>query len=170
MGTSALPYELGLLFAYQTKSAINNCRAGRAAKGATLVAYFYCYIVMSHVSRGALLYRNGASRVGNTPFFSLKACPAAIAYRLHGKFAFTCTRERRAYDVVRDHNDLNLGRAVILTRYHRSYPPLMQSGSRRLFPLRLHISTSLSPSSPAFHPRLHYSTHRTYSSSRHNAP
>ena len=37
MGTSALPYELSLLFACQAKAAIDNCRAGRAAKGATLV-------------------------------------------------------------------------------------------------------------------------------------
>ena len=33
---NALPYKLGLPFACQAKVAIDNCRAGRAAKGATL--------------------------------------------------------------------------------------------------------------------------------------
>ena len=37
VGTSALPYELSPPFACQAKAAIDNCRAGRAAKGATLV-------------------------------------------------------------------------------------------------------------------------------------
>ena len=37
MGTSALPYGLGISLACQAKAAIDNCRAGRAAKGATLV-------------------------------------------------------------------------------------------------------------------------------------
>ena len=36
MGTSALPYGFGISFTIQAKSAIDNCRAGRAAKGATL--------------------------------------------------------------------------------------------------------------------------------------
>ncbi len=37
VGTSALPYGLGNSFGCLAKAAINNCRAGRAAKGATLV-------------------------------------------------------------------------------------------------------------------------------------
>ncbi|MBO5737455.1 MAG: hypothetical protein J6S04_06565 [Clostridia bacterium] len=36
MGTSALPYGLGISLDCQAKAAIDNCRAGRAAKGATL--------------------------------------------------------------------------------------------------------------------------------------
>ena len=36
VGTSALPYGLGISLACQAKAAIDNCRAGRAAKGATL--------------------------------------------------------------------------------------------------------------------------------------
>ena len=35
MGTSALPYGLGISLACQAKAAIDNCRAGRAAKGAS---------------------------------------------------------------------------------------------------------------------------------------
>ena len=36
MGTSALPYGHGIPFTCQAKEAIDNCRAGRAAEGATL--------------------------------------------------------------------------------------------------------------------------------------
>ena len=36
VGTSALPYGHGVPFTCQAKAAIDNCRAGRAAKGATL--------------------------------------------------------------------------------------------------------------------------------------